>query len=61
MELKKNQKQHKLKKMNIQKTETTGIMNMIVGSKDEKPEADADELPRGHFYLEDIIHFTLEI
>jgi hypothetical protein len=60
MELKKIEKVHKLKTMDVQKS--TGILDVLV-SKNEESQDDADysNLPKGEFYIDDIIRYTMEI
>ena len=60
MELKKIEKVHKLKNMDVQKS--TNILDVLV-SKNEESQDDADysNLPKGEFYIDDIIRYTMEI
>ena len=61
MELKKIQKSHKLKSMDVQKNNS--VVSDVVVSKTEEAQDDNDYsgLPRGEYYIDDIIRYTMEV
>lgn len=61
LELKKMQKSHKLKSMDVQKNNS--VVSDVVVSKTEEAQDDNDysSLPRGEYYIDDIIRYTMEV